>query len=313
MTQQPPFIPLSAAAQHVGATVVVQGWLQTIRNQKRMQFLLLRDRRNTLQTVHERSSDPVLAETLSQLTRESTVRVTGTVEASPSAPNGVELRISMVETTSVADPGLPVDESSGPDIRMDWRHIDMRRPEVRLIFEIQTTVEWAMRNFWRREGFIEIHSPKLMGSPSESGAELFGLEYFGRQAYLAQSPQFYKQMAMAAGFDRVFEIAPVFRANPSFTSRHDTEFTSVDVEIAWVDSHEDVMCLEERWLEHVLNVVREQHGEVIRETYGVNVVVPSLPFPRLTMVEATCVLEDQSYRTERIGDLDPEGERLVAK
>ena len=109
-----------------------------------------------------------------------------------------------------------------------------------------------MREFWREHGFIELHSPKLMGSASESGAELFRVEYFDEHAYLAQSPQFYKQMAMAAGFGKVFEIGPVFRANPSFTSRHDTEFTSVDMEISWIDSHEDVMAVEERWLAHVL-------------------------------------------------------------
>ena len=114
-----------------------------------------------------------------------------------------------------------------------------------------------MREFWRKEGFIELHTPKLMGSASESGAELFKVEYFERAAYLAQSPQFYKQMAMAAGFGKVFEIGPVFRANPSFTSRHDTEFTSVDVEISWIDSHEDVMAFEERWLAHVLGAVNE--------------------------------------------------------
>ena len=126
-----------------------------------------------------------------------------------------------------------------------------------------------MREHWRAEGFFELHTPKFMGSASESGAELFKVEYFERTAYLAQSPQFYKQMAMAAGFGKVFEIGPVFRANPSFTSRHDTEFTSVDVEISWIDSHEDVMAFEEAWLAHVFAVVAAEHGDAIRETFGV--------------------------------------------
>ena len=131
-----------------------------------------------------------------------------------------------------------------------------------------------MREFWRAEQFVEIHTPKFMGSASESGAELFRVEYFDRTAYLAQSPQFYKQMAMAAGFGRVFEIGPVFRANPSFTSRHDTEFTSVDVEIAWIDSHDDVMSFQERWLAHVLAVVKEVHGEQIEQTFDTELIVP---------------------------------------
>ncbi len=136
-----------------------------------------------------------------------------------------------------------------------------------------------MREFWREEGFIELHSPKLMGSASESGAELFHVDYFEGDAYLAQSPQFYKQMAMAAGFGKVFEVGPVFRANPSFTSRHDTEFTSVDMEFSWIDSHEDVMAVEERWLAHVLASVKESHGEQIEETFGTEVIVPSAAVP----------------------------------
>ncbi|MEK6558160.1 MAG: aspartate--tRNA(Asn) ligase, partial [Candidatus Margulisiibacteriota bacterium] len=179
----------------------------------------------------------------------------------------------------------------------------------------QTAVEHAMRSFWMSEGFVEIHSPKFMGSASESGAELFEVKYFDRKAYLAQSPQFYKQMAMAAGFDRVFEIGPVFRANPSFTSRHDTEFTSVDVEVSWVRSHEDVMQLEERWLHSVLAEVRAEYGAKIKAEFGTEIVVPELPFPRVTMAEAYEILDQMGDRIERgeKGDLDPEGERLLCR
>jgi len=162
---------------------------------------------------------------------------------------------------------------------------------------------------------LEIHSPKFMGSASESGAELFRVEYFDRFAYLAQSPQFYKQMAMVAGFDRVFEIGPVFRANPSFTPRHDTEFTSVDVEISWIDSHEDVMALEERWLRFVLSLVNDRHGEEIKQRTGVQIVIPEIPFPRVTMAEAYEILAGLGHVPERgaKGDLDPEGERLLSR
>src|SRR4029077_2799346 len=174
---------------------------------------------------------------------------------------GLELRIEELDVDSPAEPELPIAPDSALDKRIDWRYLDLRRPDRRLIFEIQTTIERAMRQHWRDLGFIELHSPKLMGSASESGAELFKVDYFERVAYLAQSPQFYKQMAMAAGFGKVFEVGPVFRANPSFTSRHDTEFTSVDVEISWIESHEDVMAFEEAWLAHTLQVVADEHGE----------------------------------------------------
>ena len=171
-----------------------------------------------------------------------------------------------------------------------------------------------MREYWSQQGFIEIHTPKLMASASESGAELFKVEYFDRAAYLAQSPQFYKQMAMAAGFERVCEIGPVFRANPSFTSRHDTEFTSVDTEIAWIDSHEDVMAFEEAWLAHVLAAVKEKHGAEIQETFGAEVIVPSLPFPRVTLKQAKAMLREHGHQAPGAEhDLDPPSERALSQ
>ena len=131
-----------------------------------------------------------------------------------------------------------------------------------------------MREYWLENGFIEMHSPKIMGAPSESGAELFSLKYFETTAYLAQSPQFYKQMAMAAGYEKVFEIGPVFRADPSFTSRHMTEFTGVDFEISWIESHEDVMSVAERWLAHAYRRVQQKHGEAIKAVFDVDLQVP---------------------------------------
>ncbi len=174
-------------------------------------------------------------------------------------------------------------------------------------------MEHAMRSFWIKHGFLEIHSPKLMGTASESGAELFSLPYFNdKTAYLAQSPQFYKQMAMAAGFDRIFEIGPVFRANPSMTSRHDTEFTSVDMEFSWIESHEDVMKMEEDWLAYVLTVVAEKHGDAIRETFGLELFVPTTPFPRITLDEGRSVLAEQGHVISHKADLDPQGERMLS-
>jgi aspartyl-tRNA synthetase len=226
---------------------------------------------------------------------------------------GIELRLEELQVDSLAEPELPIAADSALDKRIDWRYLDLRRPDRHLIFEVQTTVDRAMREFWHEQGFIEIHTPKLMGSASESGAELFKVEYFEETAYLAQSPQFYKQMAMAAGFGKVFEVGPVFRANPSFTSRHDTEFTSVDVEISWIDSHEDVMAFEESWLAHVLGVVAEQHGEQIKETFDTEVIVPSVPFPRITLEQAKQLLRDHGHDAPGAGhDLDPPSERALS-
>ena len=255
--------------EKIGEQVRIRGWVHALRDQKRMQFIVVRDETGLAQVVLAKDDPPSeLNERLSALTAESAVTVTGTVVADERVKlGGLELRLEDLQVDSLAEPELPIAPDSALDKRIDWRYLDLRRPDRKLIFEVQTTAEHAMREFWRDEQFIEIHTPKFMGSASESGAELFKVEYFDRTAYLAQSPQFYKQMAMAAGFGRVFEIGPVFRANPSFTSRHDTEFTSVDVEIAWIDSHDDVMAFEERWLAHVLAVVKDVHGEQIERTF----------------------------------------------
>jgi nondiscriminating aspartyl-tRNA synthetase len=303
-------------AEHIGEQVGVRGWVQVVRDQKRMQFLVVRDETGQAQAVLGKDEPPTeLNEAISALAAESAVTVTGTVVADERVKlGGLELQLDGLTVDSPAEPELPIAADSALDKRIDWRYLDLRRPDRRLIFEVQTTVEHAMREFWRREGFVEIHTPKLMGSASESGAELFKVEYFERMAYLAQSPQFYKQMAMAAGFGKVFEIGPVFRANPSFTSRHDTEFTSVDVELSWIDSHEDVMAFEESWLAHVLGVVKEQHGEQIEATFGVEVIAPALPFPRVTLEQAKEMLRESGHESVPGPghDLDPPAERALS-
>jgi aspartyl-tRNA synthetase len=230
---------------------------------------------------------------------------------------GVELVARSLEVASLAEPGLPVDEQSASDLQLDWRFLALRRPENLLVFEVQTTVERAMREYWATHHYLELHSPKLMHSASESGADTFSTRYFELgNAYLAQSPQFYKQMAIAAGFERVFEIGPVFRAEPSLTPRHAAEFTSVDVEMAWVGSHEDVMRTEEQWLHYVLTTVAREHGTAIERTFGVGVVVPPASFPRLTMREAHALLREMGHEiaaATKPGDIDPAGERLLAR
>src|SRR6185437_3192087 len=304
---------------HLEDTVELRGWVHAVRDQKRMQFLVLRDETGLAQLVLGKEDPPSeLNEAISTLTPESTVIVTGLVVADERVKlGGLEIRLASLSVDSPAEPELPVTADSALDKRIDWRYLDLRRPDRRLIFEVQSTVEHAMREYWREQGFAEIHTPKLMGSASESGAELFKVDYFERTAYLAQSPQFYKQMAMAGGFGKVFEIGPVFRANPSFTSRHDTEFTSVDVEIAWIDSHEDVMAFEEAWLAHVLSVVGAEHGEQISSTFGVEVGAPTLPFPRITLADAKALLEQHGHDVDGRGldpdhDLDPPSERALS-
>jgi nondiscriminating aspartyl-tRNA synthetase len=307
--------PIAELPGLIGERVRLRGWVHALRDQKRVQFIVLRDETGLAQVVLAKADPPSeLNERVSALTVESAVTIVGTVAADERVNlGGLELKLEELELDSLAEPEVPIAADSALDKRIDWRYLDLRRPDRRLIFEVQTTAERAMREFWRQERFIELHTPKLMGSASESGAELFKAEYFDRTAYLAQSPQFYKQMAMAAGFGKVFEIGPVFRANPSFTSRHDTEFTSVDVEISWIDSHDDVMSFEERWLAHVLAVVEEAHGEQIAQTFDTALVVPELPFPRITLDDAKEMLREAGHDAPPAGhDLDPPSERALS-
>jgi len=242
---------IKALPQQIGNEVRVGGWVDTIRDQKRMKFVLVRDNTGLVQVIIDSQEREDLGKLVSELTLESVLIIKGKVlENKIVKLGGLEIIPDEIQVEAISDPNLPIPTKGklpGLQNRLDWRFLDLRRPENLLIFQIQTTIEQAMREFWYKEGFIEIHSPKIMGVPSESGAELFEIKnYFGEKAYLAQSPQLYKQYAIAAGFNHVFEIGPVFRANPSFTSRHDTEFTSIDVEMAWINSHFDVMAFEEK-------------------------------------------------------------------
>ncbi|MHB1383994.1 MAG: aspartate--tRNA(Asn) ligase [Bellilinea sp.] len=312
-------INIGELRNHIGEQVQIQGFLQTLRDQKKMQFLIVRDLTGLVQTAFWKANDLELADKISTLTAETIVKITGTVVDNPIVKlGGLEIQLETLQVEGPAESPLALDPFAETipsiDFRLDWRYLDMRRPQVAAIFQVQTTAELAFREYWHQHQFMEIHSPKLMGSPSESGAELFEVQYFETKAYLAQSPQFYKQMAMAAGFERIFEIGPVFRADPSFTSRHMTEFTGIDSEISYIDSHEDVMVYLENMLQYVYQRVKEVHNEQINEMFGVDLVVPATPFPRIPMSQAVEILKAEGYQLppEKKGDIDPGGERKLA-
>jgi len=312
---------IAALAGQNQLDATIAGFVTAIRVLKRMIFMIVQDRSGRVQVTIERAQESAAAELGAialGLTTGSAVRVRGTVVANAAVKSGgVELVARSLEVVGPAEAGLPIDEHSASDLQLDWRFLALRRPENLLVFEVQTTVERAMREYWAAHAFLELHSPKLMHSASESGADTFSTRYFDLgSAYLAQSPQFYKQMAIASGFERVFEIGPVFRAEPSLTPRHAAEFTSVDVEMAWVESHEDVMQMEERWLHHILSTTQREHGKAIEQTFGITVDVPPPRFPRLTMREAHALLRQMGHEiaeTTKPGDIDPAGERLLAR
>jgi nondiscriminating aspartyl-tRNA synthetase len=312
----PARVRVGQLGERVGDQVRVCGWVQTLRLQRRMQFVVLRDETGAVQLTNRRDARPELDEQLDALTVGSAIALTGRVVDAPQVKlGGIEVLIDSIDSVSIAEQPLPIAETTSPDLRLDWRFLDLRAPRQHLTFRIGNLFEQCMRSFLLARGFTELHTPKLMAAASESGAEVFRVDYFGSSAYLAQSPQFYKQMAIAAGFDRVMEVGPVFRAEPSFTSRHATEFTGLDLEMAWIDSVDDVMRMEEEMLAHAVAGVRDAFGEEIREVFGTELVVPPTPFPRMTLAEAREQLLQAGWQPGDRGspDLDGEGERMLSK
>ncbi|TFB88764.1 aspartate--tRNA(Asn) ligase [Cryobacterium sp. TMT1-3] len=302
-------------------TVSVSGWVDTVRDQKKVQFVVLRDESGAVQLVNPRSTDAdgqVVADepatSISGLAQGTFVTVTGQLKHDERVKlGGIEIKLATLEVVSAAIPETPIAADSSLDKRMDWRFLDLRNPKQNLIFRIQTTFEHALRTYWIEHDFIELHTPKLMASASESRAELFEVGYFDTKAYLAQSPQFFKQMAQSAGFGKIFEVGPAFRADPSFTSRHATEFTSIDSEISWIDSHDDVMALHEDLMVAGFTAVKAKHGDEVKALFDVEVTVPSTPFPRIPLAEAKEIVKSRGYEVPRDDDdMDPEGERQIA-
>ncbi len=283
--------------------VLIQGFVEHIRNTRYMAFLVLSDRSGKLQATIEKGLHPDWLEQIDALTPGSVVSLEGILKENGQVKlGGRELIPSALRVESLAAP-LPLTQDANIDTRLDYRWITLRGEKERLLFEVQTCLAGAMREFLLEKDFLEIHTPKLIAAASESGADVFEVDYFDRKAYLAQSPQFYKQMAMAAGFERIFETGPVFRAEKSYTNRHATEFTGFDLELSYIESYRDVMALEAELLTFALARVRERFGEAIARLYGSEVVVPALPFPVITLEELYRELE------KRYGYTLPENER----
>lgn len=295
----------------VGNEVIIQGFVQTLRVQSKIIFLILRDVTGIVQNIIE-ASVPDVFETAKTLSHESVVRITGIVKEAAQAPGGFELGVNSIEVLSVANPELPIpivvkgsDEESEAPTRFDYRWIDLRKPEKTKIFKVWTTLEKGFRKYWDENNYMQVYSPSFMSTPSETGAEVFEVKYFDRKAYLAQSPQFYKQMAIASGFERVFIAGPVFRAEESFTSRHLTEFTGWDFELGFIDSHHDVMDQEEGMLVAGFEAVSQAFPEL-------GAIVPKRPFPRITMLEAKKILAGLGVSSAEDYDLSPEEERAMS-
>ena len=308
--------------EYINKEITVEGFVDNIRDLQYVQFLVVRDSTGKLQiTIEKNEENKRLNEIVSNLTIESTVKITGTLlENEKVKLNGKELIPTDIIVTSKCLDDLPLiykdSKSALLDTRLNYRFLDLRSEKNLLMFKVQTCLINAMREFVVKNNFIEIHTPKIISAASESGADVFEIKYFDRKAYLAQSPQFYKQMAMCSGFEKVFEIAPAFRAEKSNSYRHTTDFTSFDIEISYIDKLEELMDFEENLFIAGLTAVKEKYGEQIKELFNVDVVIPTKPFPRIKLEELYIELEKKygfKMNYEDVGDMNAESEKLASK
>lgn len=294
----------------------IAGFANKIRDTKYMVFVILKDRSGFIQVSIDKEKNKDICNSLEGIIAGSVLEFTGSMVLSEYVKQGgKEFIPSTVKILSSAE-ASPLEENANIDTRLDYRWLDLRSEKNQLMLNVQSAFVEGMRNHCYKENFTEIHSPKLIKTASESGSSVFEVKYFDTKAYLAQSPQFYKQMAIASGLEKVFEVAPAFRAENSNTNRHTTEFTSFDIEFAYIDSYEDVMNFEEDLLIAGLSNIKEKYGDKIKELFNQEVIIPAKPFPRIKLQDLYKELEKRyEYKIPEfdVGDMNAEAESLTAR
>ncbi len=309
-----------ATAVSPGQEATVAGWIHEVRDLGGIAFLILRDASGRLQIKFEKDelTDDLLG--VLDAPRESVVRISGRVEEEPRAPTGVELVPETAEVVAQADTELPLDPSGKVDAelptRLDNRTLDVRKPEVQAIFEIRSEVLRAVRETFREQGCTEITTPKIVATGTEGGTELFPITYFGREAFMNQSPQLFKQLLAGSNLERVFEIGPIFRAEEHNTPRHLNEATSIDFEAAFHDAGE-AMDVAERIVRASYTAVKENCSDQL-ETLGLaeSFEVPAPGFPRLTYADAIERVNAAGALDEQLvwgDDLSTEAEHVLGE
>ncbi|MFA5304013.1 MAG: aspartate--tRNA(Asn) ligase [Candidatus Nanoarchaeia archaeon] len=295
---------------------MISGFLEESRILSKVAFLIVRDVTGKIQCVIK-SDDSKNFELAKKINKESIVSIIGKINVSKQAMNGMELMVEKIEVLSESDAQLPIPVVEKGDVitalnkRFDYRMLDLRKEKNILMFKVATSFEKGLREYWNSNGYIEIHTPKIIGAASESGSEVFMLPYFGKEAFLAQSPQFYKQMALCSGFEKVFEIGTVFRAENSHTTRHLTEIVMIDMELAFIKDHFEIMDEEERAIKHALEIVKSEYGKEIKEVFGQSI-NSSKKFPRISFKEANDIIKKMGGEPEK-DDLTSAGEKLLGE
>lgn len=291
-------------------TVLLKGWVHKIRDLSHVSFVMLRDKSGIIQLVCTK-------EQIKGLRLENAIEVKGIVRENEKAPRGMEIEVSSIEVAGkVFYDKLPFEiqsykEKAALETQLDFRTISLRIPKKKAIFKVQNEIETAFRAFFKSNYFEEIHTPKITHSGTEGGSEVFTVNYFNRRAFLSQSPQFWKQMMVGAGFERVFEVGFAYRAELHNTWRHLNEYVSLDVEMGFIKDETDLMDIEEKFLNYLYKHLKETCSEELKLF---NVELPDeLTIPRIPLAEAQEILLKEFNKKSPVGNIDNEGEALFHK
>lgn len=294
---------------------VFSGWVSTIRDLGNIKFIILRDSKGLTQIILKKGVvENDLLTVADRLNLEDVISVRGKAVKHTNAPGGIEVIPSEIRVLSKAETPLPLDVSgkiaSNLDTRLDWRVLDLRRPENAAIFRIQAKIVEGMEDYLRRSGFLQVFTPCLMGAPSESGAEAFPVLYFDKTTFLRQDPQLHRQLLIASGFDKIFDLGPNWRAEPSHTPRHLCEHRACAVEFAFINDESDVIRVEEDFVVATLQKVKDESVDELT-LLNKEVTIPKQPFPELRFPQIYEILEEMGKHIEYGEDYDRESEVLL--
>ncbi|MDK2919466.1 MAG: nondiscriminating aspartyl-tRNA synthetase [Candidatus Petromonas sp.] len=291
--------------------VILKGWIHKIKSFKDFAFVMLRDKTGVVQLIVEDE------DLLKELKLEMSVEVKGRVEENTKAPGGVEVKADKITIIGKSYYELLPFSINGRDInaslekQLDYRTISLRRLDRRAVFRVQEEIIEAFRTYLKNNKFSEIHTPKIIATETEGGSEVFTVNYFGRRTFLAQSPQFYKQMMVGAGFERVFEIGHAYRAELHNTWRHLNEYVSLDVEMGFIEDENDLMDLEEGFVKYLFKHLNNTCKKEL-EMCGVNLAKVD-DIPRINLLEAQEILLKEYGKKSPVGNIDAEGEALFSQ
>ena len=305
-------IMINKLNEYINKSVNIKGWIHRVRKLKSITFLILRDRTGLVQCVLENNLIDA-----NSLKLESVVSINGEVRESKNNLNPFEISVESINIINSCKEELPIEINQNNlevnlDTMLNNRVLSLRHEKINSIFKIQNLIVEGFKEFLRKEDFTEIFTPKLVAQGAEGGSDVFEVKYFENKAYLAQSPQFYKQMMVGAGFERVFEVGHVYRAEQHDTNRHLNEYISMDLEMGFIENEEELMDLEENLLKYILNKVAKEGEKYLKLT---NANIPNIngKIPRMKLSEAINILEKNYNKKGLEGDLDPEGEKLICK